>query len=383
MDRNQHNIQDSCEAYAVYVMQQTAEDLNVATTRCCSARLAEFVTYLTDCGLTLDEFARGEYGRYKTNADLQLPDFVKRLADHFQGSTFDFENVEARIRNAGGKADVFIHVSGLGDPIPVSIKNYIGGGGITRPQVSSGTYLSFACGFVFDRKGVGTYDDPRPDAPSTAFKGSVITTRNAVLDFLRKSELKDPLAVLDRLQAEMREELLAPDCEMYDKERVRSVVERIAPAGIETVLHIFELLDHEVVRKKFLERIGMDGKEEALFFDAERYVDSITNPTYHKLREELNAETTWFTVRQHLQSIRFEFTDKADKALLRTDVPFTINTNGAWYRPKERYDGLREYNDKGHVVTLKWGQRRPHKSKEIATSTTTYLDLRKVGIFGE
>ena len=60
MDRNQHNIQDSCEAYAVYVMQQTAEDLDVATTRCCSARLAEFVMYLTNCGLTLDEFARGE-----------------------------------------------------------------------------------------------------------------------------------------------------------------------------------------------------------------------------------------------------------------------------------------------------------------------------------
>jgi len=383
MDKKQHNIQDSCEAYAVYVMQKTAEDLNVATTRCCSARHAEFVTYLKNCRLTQDEFDRGEYGRYKTNVDLQLPGFVKRLADHLKGFTFDFENVEARIRNAGGKADVYIHVRGLGDPIPVSIKNYIGGGGITRPQVSSGTYLSFACGFVFDRKGVGTYDDPRPNAPSTAFKGSVVATRNAVLDFLGKSELKDPLAVLDRLQAEMRKELLAPDCEMYDSERVRSVVGRIAPVGIGTVLHIFELLGKEVVRKKFLERIGMDGKEEALFFDNQRYVDSITNPAYHKLREELKAETTCFTVQQHLQNIRFEFTDKAEKVLLSADVPFTINTNGAWYRPKERYDGLREYNDKGHVVTLKWGQRRPHKSKEIATSTNAYLDLRNVGIFGE
>ena len=367
----------------MYVMQRTADDLNVATTRCSSARHAEFVTYLTNCGLTLAEFEGGRYGKYKTNVDMQVPDFVRRLANHFQGSTFDFENVEARIRNAGGKADVFIHVRGRGDPIRVSIKNYIGAGGITRPQVSSGTYLSFACGFVFDRKGVGTYDDPRPDAPSTAFKGSVVATRNAVLDFLGKSELKDPLAVLDRLQAEMREELLAPDCEMYDPARVRSVVERIAPVGIETVLHIFELLDHEVVRKKFLERIGMDGKEEALFFDAERYVDSITNPAYHKLREELNAETTSFTVRQHLQNIRFEFTDKADKALVPSDVPFTINTNGCWYRPRERYNGLRDYNDKGHVVALKWGQRRPRKSKEIATSTNLYVNLRDAGIFTE
>lgn len=383
MDRNQHTIQDSCEAYAVYVMQLTAEFLNVATSRCSRERFDEFVVYLTDCGLTLEEFEGGEYGKYKTNADLQLPNFVERLADHFEDSTFDFENVEARVRKAGGKGDVYIHVSGLGDPIPVSIKNYIGGGGITRPQVSSGTYLSFACSFVFDRKGVGTYDDPRPDSPSEVFRGSTVATRDAVLDFLGRPAIKGPLAVLDRLQAEMRTELLAPDCEMYDSARVRSVVERIAKPGIETVLRIFELVGEEVVKKKFLERIGMDGKEEALFFDAKRYVDSITNPAYHNLRKELNTDKATFTVGQHLQNIRFEFTDQADKTLLTTDVPFTINTNGAWYRPKEHFEGLREYTDKGHVVMLKWGQRRPYKSREIATSTNTYLDLRKVGIFGE
>ncbi|RFU20278.1 hypothetical protein [Geodermatophilus marinus] len=383
MDDDQHGIQDSCEAYFVYVLQKTAEDLGVATIRCSHERWAEFVSYLTGCGLTLDDFELGEYGKYKRNADLQLPNFVQRLAQHYKGSTFFFENVEARERNAGRKADVFIHVSGLREPIPVSLKNYIGGGGITRPQVSSGTFLSFAAGFVFNRIGVGTYEDPRPDAPSPAFSGSDVTRRNAVLDFMRRVDLKAPLETLDRLQAEMRADLLGPDCEMYDQARVRAAVERAAEPGMEAVLEIFRLVGLDQVREKFLARIGMDGKEEALFFDSARYVDSITNPAYHKLREKLNAETTTFTARQHLQNIRFEFTDQPGKVLLATDVPFTINTNGAWYRPKERYEGLREKDDKGHLIKLKWGQRRPYKSKEIATSTNTYLDLRRVGIFGK
>ncbi len=383
MDDDQHGIQDSCEAYSVYVMQKTAEDFGVSTAQCGHERWAEFLEYLTDCGLTLEEFRRGEYGKYMRNADRQLPRFVRRLADHYGGSTFGFENVEARMRNAGLKADVLIHVSALSGPIPVSLKNYIGAGGITRPQVSSGTYLSFACGFVFSRIGVGRYEDPRPDAPSPTFSGANVDVRNAVLDYMDQPQLKAPLSVLDRLQAEMRSDLLGADCEMYEQRRVRAAVDRIVGPGIEAVLLIFSVLGSDRVREKFLARMGMDGKEEALFFDSERYVDSITDPAYHNLRQSLNDETTTFDAFQRHQNIRFEFRDESGRVLLGTDVPFTINTNGAWYRPKQRFQGMRTYNDKGHLVRLRWGQRRPYKSREIATSTNTYLNLAKAGIFGK
>lgn len=193
---------------------------------------------------------------------------------------------------------------------------------------------------------------------------------------------KAQLELLEQLNAEMREELLGPECEMYDKARVRMVVERIAQPGMEAVLRIFDILGSARVREKFLARVGMDGKEEALFFDADRYVDSITNPRYHDLRQKLNADTTEFTAAQHRQGIRFEFTDERGKDLLRTEVPFTVNTNGAWYRPRARYQGLREYDDKGHPMMLEWGQRRPYKSREIATSTNTYVNLARTGIFG-
>jgi hypothetical protein len=384
MERDHHLTQDAAEVYAVAVMQRVSENLGIAGTRTAGKRMEEFENYLKNCGLTRATFETGLYGRYKTNVDQQIPAFVRRLGEHFLGGTLDFRNDEAAMRVRGLKGDFLISVGTEPEEIAVSLKNYIGGGGITRPQVSSGTFLSFACGFVFDRVGVGQYADPHKEG--RVFRGSDAISRNVVLSYQGRTQYIKPLDHLEQLQLVMRTELLGRDCEMYDRARVRSVVERIAQPGIDTVLHIFDLLRQEsaplgedIVRDKFLARIGLDGKEESLFFDAERYVDSITNPAYHDLRERVNDAE--FTVAQHRQSIRFSFSQGAS-LVLKADVPFTINTNGAWYRPKPKYSGVRIYNDKGHPVELRWGQRRPYKSMEIATSTNTYLDLAKVGIFG-
>jgi len=379
MDDDHHGIQDSNEAYAVYVAQLTAEEMGVATAHSSHKRYAEFVTYLRGCGLTLEEWEHGLYGKYKANVDAQVPNFVRRLSEFYKGSTFDFELREKEERIAGRKADMLVVVSGLSAPHRVSVKNYMGAGGITRPQVSSGTFLSFACEFVFDRIGVGSYTDPRTEG--AIFRGSNNSERNAVLRYEGREHYIEPLMFLDQCQQEMRTELLAPDREMYDAQRVRAVVDRIAKPAMDTVLGMFDKLGTDMVRWKFLAKIGMDGKEESLFFDAERYVDSITTPKYHDLRARLNAENTEFSVYQHKQNIRFEFAQGSD-VLLKTDVPFTINTNGAWHRPKVRYEGLQTKVDKGHSLELLWGQRRPYKSREIATSTNPYVDLSKTGIFG-
>jgi len=389
MERKQHLIQDTAEHYAVAVMQEEAHRLGITGDKNGAAlRRQDFVDYLRSVGLTRADFESGLYAKYKANVDQQVPAFVDRLSQHerFRGKTLDFHNDEAQFRIDGVKADFVITVNQGEELIPVSLKNYIGGGGITRPQVSSGTFLSFACGFVFDRVGVGTYADPRK--VGAVFQGRDAVARNSVLlweeendpDLKNRAALIEPLAVLERLQSEMRGELLADDCKMYDAARVRAVVNRIAQPGIEAVLKIFDLIGHDEVRLAILARMGMDGKEDSLFFDSERYVDSITNRDYHMLLERLNDEKTEFTVAQHKQNIRFSFR-RGSELVLKTDVPFTINTNGAWHRPKDRYSGTQRIIDKGVPVDLRWGERRPRKSMEIATSTNTYIDLAKVGIF--
>ena len=146
--------------------------------------------------MTFEDFEGGPYLQYKRNADLQLPAFVRRLATHYEDQRFDFENVEAEYRNRGLKGD-FLILREDEPPISVSLKNYIGSGGITKPQVSSGTFLSFAAGFVFERVGVGKYADPR--RAGATFQGSDSAARRDVLQHEGRAELAPILDEFARL----------------------------------------------------------------------------------------------------------------------------------------------------------------------------------------
>lgn len=380
MEREQHIVQDAAEHYAVYVMQAEAVRLGVGSTTTRDSLHAEFRSHLAQGGIAEADFDTGKHRKYKDNADKQLPAFVGRLSAHFPGRDFAFENVERDYRNRGLKADFLIRVEGAMEPIAVSLKNYVGTGGIKRPQVMSGTFASFAASFVFERAGVGIYLDPR--TPGRTFKGSAVAERNAILRHMDLEQVVEPLEVLDALQLAVRTEFLGADCEFYDQERVKAAVARIADPAIEATLEVFDCVGIDRARQTILSRVGLDGKEEALFFDADRYVDSITNTRYHELHEAVQDRRTRFAPIHHKQSIRFLLERDGD-VVLTIDVPYTINTNGAWHRPTPRYEGFQTYNDKGKQVALLWGQRRPRKSKEIATSVNTYVNLGATGIFTE
>jgi hypothetical protein len=298
------------------------------------------------------------------------------LRDFYHGATFEFEIDEAAFRNMGMKADFTVKVSNQPKPHHISLKNYIGSGGITRPQVSSGTFLSFAAGFVFERVGVGTYVDPR--STDATFSGSNSELRDAVLDFQGRNNLKKPLHVLDGIQQKMRESLLT--LRFYDEAKVKEVIANIVPRAHTAVLEIFSILGIETVREKFLQRAGLDSKEGVLYFDETNFLDSITNSKFAELLARVNDQATKFEVVPAGQSLRFTFSYQ-DETVLAVDVPFTINTNGAWYRPKEKYEGTQIKVDKGHRVALAWGEIRPYKSRELATSTNTYINLKATGIF--
>ena len=79
------------------------------------------------------------------------------------------------------------------------------------------------------------------------------------------------------------------------------------------------------------------------------------------------------------QGLGIEFVHE-NVVVLKAQVPFTINKNGAWISGTP-YAGVRLHHKEG--VELAFGQRRPKKSRELATSVNTYLDLQPTGIFGE
>lgn len=376
MDREQHITQDAAEHYAVFLMAATAEQNGWASRKSSEALRESFLEYLSERGWSVEDDFSKKYPSYKRNVDKQIPNFVKRLHSKFEMAKFDFQIDEAHFRNQGLKADFTVDVSSRDQPFMVSLKNYIGAGGITRPQVSSGTFLSFAAGFVFDRVGVGTYADPR--TVDGKFSGSSKVQRNAVLTFENRQKLIAPLEVLEGLQQTVRDQLLT--LKIYDKSKVRAVIEQIVPLGQEAMIAVFEELGLDKVREKFLERVGLDGTEEILYFDENNSIDSITNPKFHALCESVNNPETNFEIIPVGQSLRFQFT-KDNEDILKVDVPLTVNTNGAWHRPKEKYEGTQTKNDKGHELELLWGEIRPYKSREIATSTNTYVNLQATGIF--
>ncbi|OYX59398.1 MAG: hypothetical protein B7Y93_00100 [Micrococcales bacterium 32-70-13] len=378
MDRDQHITQDAAEFYAVYLMAKTAEEMGVAILPHSKELWQEFVDYLAIAhrDWAISDFG-SRYPAYKANADAQVPAFVQRLAVAFPGSKFAFEVDEARLRNLGKKADFILTIDEPSRTYAVSLKNYVGPGGVKRPQVSSGTFLSFAAGFVFERNGVGTYVDPR--TPDTSFKGSNTKDRDAVLAFEGRADLAPLLMKLVDLQQHVRSRLLT--LRYYDQAAVKGVVAEIVPQAQDTLLSVFDVLGHDVVRQKFLERANLDGGEDALYFDGLQFADSITNPRFRELYARINDPNTTFKVVKAGQSLRFSF-EANGAVVVSADVPLTINTNGAWHRPKPPYQGKQLKVDKGVPVELEWGEIRPRKSKEIATSTNLYLDLAAAGVFG-
>ena len=376
MDREQHYTQDAAEHYAVYKMAKVAEGLGIASRPHSDDLWQGFLDYLAASprNWSLGDFTK-HYPQYKENVDKQVPRFVAQLKAKFPDSLFEFAIDEATFRNLGLKADVTIRLSTENAPRHVSLKNYIGKRGIDRPQVSSGTFLSFAAGFVFERTGVGTYLDPRT---GRTFKGADQAARNSVLEQLGLRELVKPLQTLEDLNSYARKELLR--LQFYDERAFRAVIEKIVPAAQGAILTVFGVLGLPSVRRKFLQRTGLDESEDVLFFDNRRLLDSLTNDKFNLFRRELSSPSTKFEVLPVGQGLSFQFTGAAGANLLSVHVPLTINANGAWHRPRRRYEGTRVVDDNGKKVELAWGQLRPRKSRELATSTNTYVNLRRAGI---
>lgn len=118
---------------------------------------------------------------------------------------------------------------------------------------------------------------------------------------------------------------------------------------------------------------GLDGDEEILFLANSNFIDSVTSELVSNLVSQIRDPKTTFDYELRQQSIDFAFAvDGAN--VLSVNIPFTINKNGAWM--SDVYEGDRFH--KKENMFLRTAQRRPKKSKELATSINTYVDLSKL-----
>jgi hypothetical protein len=370
----EHHIQDACEIYAVATLQQLAWEDGRGSRAAHAATLDEFHDYLSARNLSEAEVREGVYSGYMSSVDLHVPAFYNRLTRLHPSGGLKFDLIEVEARNAKRKADFAIVVAEERATYEVSLKNYRSSA--RRPQVCSGTFNSFILNMLFASPKVGTFTD----ANGEKFRGSNTARRDEAVDAVAGPHTVLELRALDELNASMRALFLGPEFEFLDPERFQAVARQVGSRGRDICLNLLWSFPNERVRQRVLTMAGLDGAEEALFFDPDIATDSITNKRFRHLLETVqDSSSTLAFEKEGAQSIRFAFRDHQGGEVLTVSVPFTINKNGAWISDTMYQDGPRYHAKEGRKLAYR--QRRPRKSREIATSVNTYVEFGKAGIF--
>ena len=365
----EHYVQDAAEIYLAALLQQEAENQEVALKHTSKELLKEFSVYCTDRNVEKKFLS----SKYRRNIDVTYKQIIQDIIKKYFDRKFHFKYVDVEYRNLGKKGDLVI-VFDDGEEISVSVKNYQNG--YSSIQVCSGTFNSTLNNFLFDDTNCspGMYIAPS----GVIFKGSNREYRDGLLkrDY---PQLLPFFTQLDSINDDTRDFYInSSEAEYYEnvadqwKKDCSSVGTMVAPLIVEALSY----LPNEMILKRLQKSTGLVSEEHLLCLGKGEYLFSVTNSEYQKLCARVKA-ATHVEVESRGQSVFYHICD-ADGTIISINQPCTLQKNGAWFATNEdKFEGLREKNDKGTKFMLKWGQRRPRKSKELATSTNMYLRLKE------
>ena len=364
-----HYMQDAAEAYIVFKLQELAVEHSVALTDDVGEKFDTFMTYCSERSI-FQEFGDSVY---KTNIDAIVDSFFQNLIAKYPGKKFDVIDVEKKFRDLKLKGDFAIYFS-EDDYVSFSLKNYKNG--YNRIQLCSGTWNSFLNNFLFESAGVGMFINPNT---KERFKGSNRAVRDELIESMGFSSLKGTYNQFDNTldsvrtfyvnseEANMWQNVATRwknDCAKYGQEAAQSIVDAL------------DSLDNSVIKQRIIKMAGLNYDEEILLIGKGNYCCSLFNTNYRNILERCNSVDSVVEYKVNGKGVLFTITDGED--IVSIEVPFTLQKNGAWYLCGDAYKGT-VYHKK-EQVDLAYGQRRPKKSKEINTSTNTYLNLKKAGV---
>ena len=366
----EHYIQDAAEIRLTALMQEEAERLGVASKNI-SSEIHEDFERACAAGKIQVKFFKS---KYSANIDATYQQIVRDIIEQNPGRKFHFECVESKYRNLGRKGDiVIVFADGEKKKLSVAVKNYQNG--FDTIQVCSGTFNSTLNNFLFDDTDCppGTYITSNGEK----FVGSNRVKRDR---FVKEShpELLPYYIQLDSINDDIRNFYIkSEEAEYYEnvedkwKKDCSVVGTKVASLMVEALSH----LPNEMILKRLQKATGLVSDEHLLCLGKGKYLFSVTNEKYQKLCDRVK-EATHVEIVSKGQSVFYHICDD-EGTIISINQPCTLQKNGAWFATnEEKFDGLREKNDKGKKFMLKWGQRRPRKSKELATSTNMYLKLK-------
>tara|TARA_R100000005_G_C4992595_1_gene199781 strand:+ start:84 stop:1205 length:1122 start_codon:yes stop_codon:yes gene_type:complete len=364
-----HFMQDAAEAYIVFKLQELAVNHDVALTDNVGEKFSAFLEYCQERDIS-QTFADSVY---KANIDATVEQFFADIVARYPNKQFDIVDVEKDFRDLKLKGDFIIYF-GQGDYISISLKNYKNG--FDRIQLCSGTWNSFLNNFLFESDGVGMFINP---ITNKRFKGSNRAVRDQLVEEIGFAPLAPIYSMFDNILDEVRTFYVTSeeanqwsnvatrwknDCSKYGQQAAQSIVDAL------------NNLDNDKIKQRVIQMAGLTYEEEILLIGKGKYCCSIFNDKYAEILRRVNSDESVVEYKVNGKGVLFTITDGTE--IVSIEVPFTLQKNGAWNLCGESYEGT-VYHKK-EKMDLAYGQRRPKKSKEIATSINTYLDLKKAGV---
>ena len=391
-NQTDHYIQDATEQDLVYRVQKLLVLDNLAVTDNWQKKKKEFDDRLVEKKI-VTKYAKSDYKVCLDNHYLRV---YNELKDYRPNIKFNIVWIGRDGRNESKKGD-FILVYEDGKVVSYSLKVYKNG--FASIQVRSGTYNSTFLSIIlkeFALPDVGMYSNPIPEEEwknysnrkyVTKFSGGQsLAIRDIVLKYLGLDDAIDVIHQLDKVRTDSIHRFKNdPTTRNIKDHSTKLAWERQCEiAGNKAASLICGYLKKKDINMKefVLKQIGFSGDEELVALSPTNYLVSTNNTQYKEVVLRSLSEEAFVDYDIRGKGIGFSLKDKRGD-IIEVNIPFTLNKNGAWWSRVKEFEGKRPYPGTGKDAgtMLSYGEWRPQKSGEMATSTNTYVELKKAGVY--
>ncbi len=283
---------------------------------------------------------------------------------------------EGRANGVTDKVDIVVVLNDT--PIKLSLKVYKAGDSV---QIASGTFVSTVCSLAYLPVSPGKYMRHSGETFSTMNKrGQEKMYAFMLEDF--GDEMVSVVKSIKDLDKQFRDLITQPYIGDNEWEKVCKKVGMDAIPLMTRAFSIVKTSNQKEFVNRVCARIGIDGSDDVIIGQGEKYFSSINNIYTKNILKLVNLGKVDVIMRQsgkggEGKGIKFDVVDIDTKnVVLSFDMPLTVNKNGAWQL--DDVNGRYCATDKAFI---KYGDPRPVKAKQIATSTNCYIKTKT--LFGD
>ena len=378
-----HWIQDGCELYFVARGQELLEEKNYNLTSSYEKKLEDFQKHCSDRNIV----EKCLTSVYKKNVDKHIILFVENIIKKYN-KKMDIISVEVEYRNKGLKGDFIIKFDD--EIISVSLKNYKKE--FKSIQLCSGTWLSFINRFILNNPG-GLGPGMYLDSSGKKFRGCTKSKREKYLveNSENSEEIITLMNVLEKINIDIKEKYVKSEEMKIWNEHVSTKWKEdcniLGIKGAEIAKNILDMINDDKKKNIVLKMCGLNiDSEELLCIDSNTSLCSCYDEKYKEIIKKLNSDDVKILIINNGPKLVISFVDQGknedsdDYKIISVNIPFTLQKNGAWFLEEEHNNDIGYYHPKEKKI-MRYGERRPKKSKELATSTNTHFNLKSCGLY--